>query len=94
MARTRYMPVPSGLREIARSKAMGEASLEVARKLAGNANAVGEAKYEAATETVTAGWANEKRAGAVVRETEHHFKDWRDAVLLRTAAAMKVRGKR
>lgn len=90
-ARDNYKPVPRGLREISQSDGMSKASLEVARKLAGNANAVGESKYQAASTTVLGGWANERRAGAVVSETKPHGKDWRDAVLLRTAAAMQKR---
>ncbi|WP_336715337.1 hypothetical protein [Arthrobacter sp. USHLN218] len=91
---SKYEPLPLGLKQIGQSAGMAKASLEVARKLAGNAQAVGDADYEAANQTVTAGWANEKRAGAVVREKEPHWRDWRDAVLLRTAEAMKVRGRR
>ena len=68
--------------------------MAVARQIAGNANAVGDSTYEAANQTVTAGWANERRAGAVVRESQAHWRDWRDAVLVRVAAAMSVRGGR
>lgn len=91
MARSKYEAVSAGLKQIALSPGMAQASLAVARKLAGNAQAVGDSKYEAANQTVTAGWANEKRQGAVVRETDPHWRDWRDSVLLRTAAAMRVR---
>ncbi|UUG69972.1 hypothetical protein SEA_ZUCKER_12 [Arthrobacter phage Zucker] len=59
--------------------------------MAGNANAVGDSTYEAANTTVTAGWANERRSGAVVREVDHHWKDSRDRILLRVASAMNVR---
>jgi hypothetical protein len=64
---------------------------QTAVRIAGNANAVGESKYESEATTVISGWENEKRAGAVVRETAPHWKDWRDAVLVRVADAMKVR---
>lgn len=90
---SKYEPLPLGLKQIGNSPGMAKASLEVARKAAGNANAVGDSKYEAANQTVTAGWANEKRAGAVVREQEPHWRDWRDRVLLRVADAMRVRNK-
>jgi len=90
----KYEPLPLGLKQIGNSPGMAKAALEVARKLAGNAQAVGDSEYEAANQTVTAGWANEKRVGAVVRESEPHWRDWRDAVLLRTAEAMKVRARR
>lgn len=88
---SRYKPDDYGLRQIGQSPGMAKATLEVAQRLAGNANAVGESTYEAASSTVTGGWANEKRAGAVVRESEHHWRDSRDAILLRVAAAMRVR---
>jgi len=94
MARSKYEPLSAGLRAVAKSPGMAQATLAVARRLAGNANAVGDSEYEAANQTVTAGWRNEKRQGAVVRETDPHWRDWRDSVLLRTVAQMKVRGKR
>ena len=90
---SKYEPLPLGLKQIGNSPGMAKATLAVARRAAGNANAVGDSKYEAANTTVTAGWANEKRAGAVVRESEPHWRDWRDRVLLRVADAMKVRNK-
>lgn len=88
---SKYKPDDYGLRKIAQSPDMAKATLEVARRLAGNANAVGDSKYEAVSSTVTAGWANEKRAGAVVRESEPHWRDWRDGILLRVTAAMRAR---
>lgn len=88
---SKYEPVDYGLSKLAQSPGMAKATLEVAQRMAGNANAVGDSTYEAANTTVTAGWANEKRAGAVVRESEPHWRDWRDGILLRVVAAMKVR---
>jgi len=90
---SKYEPLPLGLKQIGNSPGMAKATLAVARRAAGNANAVGDSKYEAANTTVTAGWANEKRAGAVVRESEPHWRDSRDRVLLRVADAMKARNK-
>jgi hypothetical protein len=89
----KYKPQPAGLRELAQSASVGAASLSAARRMAGNANAVGDATYEAAPATVTAGWANERRAGATVRVVEPHWRDSRDRILLRVADAMKVRGR-
>ena len=91
---SKYRPRPAGIREIAQSSGTASATLAVAQQMAGNANAVGDSTYEAQNQTVTAGWANERRAGAVVRESQPHWRDWRDAVLLRVAAAMSVRGSR
>ncbi|MFS2090561.1 hypothetical protein [Paenarthrobacter nicotinovorans] len=71
-------------------QSVGEATLAAAERLAGNAEAVGRGKYEAKPTTVTAGWDNELRAGAVVRETSHDFKDARDSILRRVVEAMKV----
>ena len=88
---SKYEALPLGLKQLGQSPGMSKAAMEVAQRLAGNANAVGDSTYEAAPATVTAGWANEKRAGAVVRESEPHWRDWRDRVLLRVADSMKVR---
>lgn len=90
---SKYEPLDVGLKKLAKSPEIAKATLEVAQRMAGNANAVGDSTYEAANTTVTAGWANEKRAGAVVREVEHDWEDSRDAILLRVRDAMKVRKK-
>lgn len=88
-----YMADDSGLRDFGTSKAVSDASLAAAQRLAGNAQAVGRGTYEAASATVTAGWANERRAGAVVRESRPDWRDTRDAILLRVAQSMEVRGR-
>lgn len=86
-----YQGDDAGLRELGSSSAVGDATLAAARRLAGNAQAVGRGEYEAAPTTVVAGWQNEHRAGAVVRESRPDWKDTRDAILLRVADSMKVR---
>lgn len=88
-----YRADDAGLRELATSAAVGDATLAAAQRLAGNAQAVGRGDYEAAPATVLAGWANERRAGAVVRESRKDWRDTRDAILLRVAESMAVRGK-
>jgi len=88
---SKYEALDIGLKQIAQSPEIAAQTLAVAKRIAGNANAVGDSKYEAESLTVTAGWDNERRAGAVVRETDPHWKDWRDAVLLRVTNAMKER---
>lgn len=88
-----YLADDRGLRELGTSKEIGAATLAAAQRLAGNAQAVGRGTYEAKPATVTAGWANERRAGAVVREVRKDWRDTRDAILLRVAESMKVRGK-
>lgn len=90
MARINYKPDHGGLREIGSSAAMGAACLEVAQRLAGNAEAVGHGTYEAERSTVTAGWRNERRAGAVVRESRQDWQDWRDAILVRVLHSMTL----
>ncbi|WP_207595798.1 hypothetical protein [Arthrobacter sp. D5-1] len=65
-------------------------TLDAAKRLAGNAEAVGRGTYEAAPATVTAGWKNERRAGAVVREVDPDYRDARDSILLRVMASMRA----
>ena len=89
-----YKPLNGALRTIGQSPKMGALALAIGERLAGNANAVGDSTYEAHAAKVTSGWANEKRAGAVVREVVPHWRDWDDAVLVRVTAAMKVRGRK
>jgi hypothetical protein len=87
-----YMADDAGLKGLGTSAAVGDATLAAAQRLAGNAQAVGRGTYEAAPATVVAGWNNERRAGAVVRETRPDWRDTRDAILLRVADSMRVRG--
>ena len=86
-----YAADDGGLKSLGSSSRLGAASLDAANSLAGGAGAVGRGKYEAARSTVTAGWANERRAGAVVREVAPDGRDARDAILLRVAESMRVR---
>ena len=88
-----YRPNNTGLREIGSSSAMGAESLAVAKRIEGAAQAVGSGDYESAPATVTAGWRNERRAGAVVRESRKDWRDTRDSVLVRVTQAMEVRGR-
>lgn len=88
-----YQADDDGLREIGSSSAMSAESVSVARRVAGNAEAVGDGDYEAEASKVTAGWQNERRAGAVVKESDPKWRDTRDAILVRVLRAMEVRGK-
>jgi hypothetical protein len=88
-----YLSDDSGLKDLGSSSAVGAATLAAAQRLAGNAQAVGRSEYEARPATVTVGWKNERRAGAVVRESRADWRDTRDAILLRVADSMRVRGK-
>lgn len=89
MARNPLKLDRAAIREFMTGSEVGKASMEIAQRLAGNANAVGDSKYEASPATVTVGWRNERRAGAVVRETEPSWKDARDSILLRVAEQME-----
>jgi hypothetical protein len=93
MARSNYRPDYGGLREIGSSSEMGAVCLTVAERLAGNAQAVGSGDYSAERSTVTAGWRNERRAGAVVRESRQDWEDWREAILVRVTRSMEVRAR-
>lgn len=88
-----YRADDDGLREIGQSAAMGAEMVSVAERIAGNAQAVGHGDYEAKPATVTAGWQNERRRGAVVRESRQDWKDWRDAILVRVVRSMEMRGR-
>lgn len=70
---------------------MGAEMVSVAERIAGNAQAVGSGDYETAPSTVTVGWQNERRAGAVVRESRQDWRDWRDAILVRVTRSMETR---
>lgn len=89
-----YTPLDSGLQALGKSEGMSRGMLDVAKTIARKADQRGEGTYEAAPQTVRAGWKNEPRAGAVVREKEHDWRDSRDRVLLRVTASMKIRGQR
>ena len=88
-----YRAEERGMREIGASPAMSAEMVAVAQRIAGNAEAVGSGDYESAPSTVTVGWANERRAGAVVRESRKDWRDSRDAILVRVTQAMETRGR-
>lgn len=85
-----YQAEDRGFREIGSSSAVGAEMVAVAERVAGNAQAVGDGEYEAKPSTVTAGWANERRSGAVVRESNPHWRDSRDAILVRVLSSMTI----
>lgn len=89
-----YMADDTGFQEIALSKKMSDVVLDVAETMAGNAEGVGDSEYEAKRAIVRSGWNNERRQGAAIEETQAHWKDARDAILIRTADAMKIRNPR
>lgn len=89
-----YIADDGGLAEIAMDSPMKKVTLDVAEKMAGNANAVGESTYDAESTIVRAGWNNEPRQGAVVKEVTRHWRDSRDAVLVRVTQNMAIRNRR
>lgn len=94
MAQNNYRPVAAGLRQVGQSPGMGAFALGLAQEAAARANESGESKYVAAPRAVRSGWANEARAGAVVQEYEHSYKDSRDRVLVQVLERMRLRGHR
>lgn len=94
MRRHRYVPDSRGLAQIGRSQRMSNLMLQAAREVAGVANSVGKSEYSAKPVTVTTGYRNERRAGAVAYESKYHPADWRDQILKRTAEAMSRRSRR
>lgn len=87
-----YLADDIGLKDLGASSIVGTATMNAASELARKAQSAGRGEYSAAPMTVVAGWANERRAGAVVREVRHDWKDSRDAVLLSVANSMAIRG--
>lgn len=83
-----YKAAPAGVRELMLSSEVSKASQDVAARMAGNANAVGDATYSSGPTDVRAGWDNERRAGARVYVETPHWRDSRDEVLKRVSDAM------
>jgi hypothetical protein len=88
----RYLADDSGLRDLGLDDAAGSIALAAAELMAAAAIQSGKGDYVAAPTIVTAGWANERRSGAVVRESRHDFRDSRDAILLTVLDNMAMRG--
>jgi hypothetical protein len=88
-----YRADDGGFKEIMQSPGMSKGMVEIAGKLEGNASAVGDSTYESGPTTVRVGWSNELRQGAFVREVTPHWRDSRDAILLRVTAAMQIRNR-
>lgn len=89
---TKYKPRKDGLKALGQSSAMSKAMMQEARDIAGVAQSAGSSEYGARPTVVTAGWDNERRAGATAYESKMHWDDWNNSVLKRTAAAMVRRG--
>lgn len=83
-----YMADDQGFKQVGRSRKMSAAMVEYARDVAAVAQSAGSSEYDAKPVTVTAGYSNEQRAGAVAYESKYHPDDWNNAILKRTAAAM------
>lgn len=84
-----YSADDSGLSALGSSPKVAAVVLDAAKRLAGNAEAVGRGTYEAVPATVTVGWKNERRSGAIVRERSPDYRDARDSILLRVMQSMK-----
>lgn len=82
-----YQADDDGLKDIAMGPEMARFMQGVADDIAGDGNAVGESRYDGGITTVRMGWQNEPRISAEVTETQPHWRDARDEVLLRVLAA-------
>ena len=83
-----------GTHEMLNSPGLSRVMEQEADRIAGNANAVGDATYAGRPAPVRTYSTNEKRAGASVYVVEPHWRDSRDEVLKRTAEAMGRRSPR
>lgn len=82
-----YMADSNGFRSILADPKVGAVALSAAESLASAAGR----NYEAASSSVAGGWANEARAGAVVREVSRSARDARGRALLSVVEAMSRR---
>lgn len=70
MAKPRYQPDRSGIRDLGRETAVGDACLDAARRIAAWAGQQDpKGSYVARPASLPAGYSNELRRGAVVEET-------------------------
>lgn len=83
-----------GTREMLNSSGVSKVMEQEADRIAGNANAVGDATYAGRPSPVRTHKTNELRAGGSVYVVEPHWRDSRDEVLKRTAEAMTRRSPR
>ena len=88
-----YLADDSGLRSLGSSSRMGSEAMKAASEIAAAANSAGKGSYSVLPAVVTAGWVNERRMGAVVREVRPDWRDTRDAVLLKVLGSMGRRGR-
>lgn len=79
-----YQADSDGFKEILSGSKVGAVALDAAESIARAAGS----NYEAASSTVTGGWANESRAGAVVREVSRDASDARSRKLLAVVESM------
>lgn len=82
-----YQAEDKGFQQISLGPDMARYMQGVADDIAGDANAVGESQYDGGITTVRMGWQNEPRISAEITETKPHWRDARDAILLRVLAA-------
>lgn len=88
----RYKPDPKGLREIGRDPRLGAVCQAVAEQGSALANQLDpDGNYQASRRTVTAGWRNESRAGAVISQTSSSWRAERDRVLVQVASRLNAR---
>lgn len=87
-----YKPDTRGIAEIARDPRLGAVCVSVASAGAALANQVDpDGAYRAAGRTVSAGWRNESRAGAVIAQTGSSWAAERNRVLVEVARQLNSR---
>lgn len=88
-----YKPIDAGIKVIGQSPELAAVALSAARSLASAASVADPSgRYEAAPKTVVAGWANDRRVGAVVREVSPSWRGRRERTLARVSGLMRARG--
>lgn len=87
-----YTPDRRGLAAIARDPRLGAECLKLAATGAAIANAIDpDGSYRAELRTVSGGWRNEPRAGAVITQTAQSWAAERDRVLVEVTRQLNSR---
>lgn len=87
-----YKPDPRGMAQLGQDPKLGAVCLTTALAGAAIANQLDpQGNYSASTQTVIAGWRNERRAGAVISQNSESWKAQRDRVLIQVTRAMRSR---
>lgn len=89
-----YQADDRGFQEIGLSVPMAQFMRDLGENLASQAQAVGESTYGSEVTTVRVGWQNKSRVAVNVFEVDRHWRDSRDAILLRVIDAAQTSARR